>query len=69
MENGIINLKRKSETLQNFKFIDCKNGFYIIENESGYVVDLNYLVTDNGNSVGFCEKNGSGAQQWKLVLL
>ena len=69
MENGIINLKRKSETLQNFKFIDCKNGFYIIENEIGFVVDLGNWNTTNGNVVSLCGKNGSSAQQWKLVLL
>ena len=69
MENGAINLKRKSETNQNFKFIDCKNGFYIIENEIGFVVDLGNWNTTNGNVVSLCGKNGSSAQQWKLVLL
>ena len=69
MENGAINLKRKSETNQNFKFIDCKNGFYIIENEIGFVVDLGNWNTTNGNVVSLCGKSGSSAQQWKLVLL
>ena len=62
-------MRKKSETLQNFKFIDCKNGFYIIENESGYVADLGNWITDNGNVVSSCGKSGSSAQQWKLVLL
>ena len=64
-----ICMRKKSETLQNFKFIDCKNGFYIIENESGYVADLGNWITDNGNAVSSCGKSGSSAQQWKLVLL
>ena len=46
-----------------------KNGFYIIENETGFVLDLSNWKTDNGNFVGPCSKNESSAQQWKLVLL
>ena len=65
----IITMKKKGENNQNFKFIDVKNGFYMIENETGYVIDLGNWVTDNGNVVSACEKNSSTAQQWKLVLL
>ena len=43
--------------------------YYMIENETGYVIDLGNWVTDNGNVVSACEKNSSTAQQWKLVLL
>ena len=72
MENNngwVITMKKKGENNQNFKFIDVKNGFYMIENETGYVIDLGNWVTDNGNVVSACEKNSSTAQQWKLVLL
>ena len=65
-ENWNIGMKKKGENHQNFKFVDCKNGFYIIENETGLVLDLNNWKTDNGNYVGPC---GKSAQQWKLVLL
>lgn len=72
MENkggwGIF-MKKKNENNQNFKFIDLKNGFYIIENESGFGIDLGNWKTDNGNVVGACGINKSSAQQWKLVLL
>ena len=66
---GILVWKKKGENHQNFKFIDCKNGYYIIENETGLVLDLGNWNTNDGNFVGPCGKNGSGAQQWKLVLL
>ena len=64
-----ISFKKKLETPQNFKLIDCKNGFYVIEEESNYVVDLANFQTDNGSYVGFTHKNSSKAQQWKLVLI
>ena len=69
MDGSGIFMKRKNENSQNFKFIDCKNGFYIIENESGFVVDLGNWKTDNGNIISSSGKSGSSAQQWKLVLL
>ena len=68
-ENGCIRMRKKGENNQNFKFIDKKNGFYIIENEDGYVIDLGNWQTYNGNVVGYCGKNESGAQQWKFVLI
>ena len=64
-----ISFKKKSETPQNFKLIDCKNGFYIIQEENSYAVDLANFKTDNGSYVGFCNRNGNSAQQWKLVLI
>lgn len=68
-EKWDIGMKRKGENHQNFKFIDCKNGYYIIENEIGFVLDLSNWKTHDGNFVGSCGKNGSSAQQWKFVLL
>ena len=68
-ENGCIRMRKKGENNQNFKFINKKNGFYIIENEDGYVIDLGNWQTHNGNVVGYCGKNESGSQQWKLVLI
>jgi hypothetical protein len=65
----IITFKKKSETLQNFKLVDCKNGFYIIQEESNYAIDLANFNTQNGSYVGFTHKNASKAQQWKLVLI
>lgn len=68
-QGWIISMKKKNENHQNFKFVDFKNGFYMIENEIGQVIDLGNWKTDNGNVVGACNINQSTAQQWKLVLL
>ena len=64
-----ISFKKKLETPQNFKLIDCKNGFYVIEEESNYAADLTNFIKENGNYIGFSEKNSSKDQQWKLVLI
>ena len=64
-----ISFKKKFEIPQNFKLIDCKNGFYVIEEESNYAVNLANFQTENGSYVGFTHKNSSKAQQWKLVLI
>ena len=65
----VITFKKKSETCQNFKLIDCKNGFYILQEENNYAIDLANFNTQNGSYVGFTHKNGSKAQLWKLVLI
>ena len=57
------------ETPQNFKLIDCKNGFYVIEEESNFALDLANFNKENENYIGLSEKNSSQAQQWKLVLI
>ena len=64
-----ISFKKKSETPQNFKLIDCKNGFYVIEEESNFALDLANFNKENENYIELSEKNSSQAQQWKLVLI
>jgi len=61
--------KKKLETPQNFKLIDCKNGFYVIEEESNFALDLANFNKENENYIGLSELNSSQAQQWKLVLI
>ena len=64
-----IRMRKKGENNQNFKLIDCNDGFFIIENETGYVIDLGNWITNNGNIVGACKKSGSSAQKWKIYYL
>ena len=64
-----ISFKKKLETPQNFKLIDCKNGFYVIEEESNFALDLANFNKENENYIGLSEKNSSQAQQWKFVLI
>ena len=64
-----ISFKNKSKAPQNFKLIDCKNGFYVIEEESNFALDLANFKKENENYIGLSEKNSSQAQQWKLVLI
>ena len=64
-----ISFKNKSEAPQNFKLIDCKNGFYVIEEESNFALDLANFNKENENYIELSEKNSSQAQQWKLVLI
>ena len=64
-----ISFKKKLETPQNFKLIDCKNDFYVIEEESNFALDLANFNKENENYIELSEKNSSQAQQWKLVLI
>ena len=62
-----IAFRRRNENSQSFYVHHFGDGFYLFEEKCGAVIDLGNYRTENGAGIGKCARNGSNAQQWKLV--
>ena len=62
-----IAFRKRHENSQSFYVHHYGDGFYLFEEKCGAVIDLGNYRTENGSGIGKCAKNGSNAQQWKLV--
>ena len=62
-----IAFRKRNENSQSFYVRHYGDGFYLFEEKCGAVVDLGNYFTENGSKIGKFGKNGSNAQQWKLV--
>ena len=65
--NGIA-FKWKNENRQSFYLHHFGDGYYLIQERSGEVIDLYSSNTNNGAYIGKYGRNNGNNQQWKLVV-
>ena len=65
--NGIA-FKWKNENKQSFYLHHFGDGYYLIQERSGEVIDLYNSNTNNGAYIGKYGRNNGNNQQWKLVV-
>ena len=65
--NGIA-FNWKNENKQSFYLHHFGDGYYLIQERSGEVIDLYSSNTNNGAYIGKYGRNNGSNQQWKLVI-
>lgn len=68
MENNKIIFRNRNQNSQSFYFHHFGDGFYLIQDKQGGVIDLYGGGTKNGDTIGKWSRNNGNNQQWKLVV-
>lgn len=68
IDSNKIVFKWKNENRQSFYFHHFGDGYYLIQEKCGDVIDLYENKTNNGAYIGKFSRNNGNNQQWKLVI-
>ena len=68
IDSNDINFRWKNENKQSFYLHHYGDGYYLIQEKSGSVIDLYSSNTNNGAKIGKWSRNNDNNQQWKFVI-
>ena len=68
IDSNKISFKWKNENRQSFYFHHFGDGYYVIQEKCGDVIDLYGGSTNNGNIIFKYSRHNGNNQQWKLVI-
>ena len=68
LDSDRIAFRWKNENKQSFYLHHFGDGYYLIQEKSGGVIDLYGSNTSNGANIGKWSRNNYNNQQWKLVI-
>lgn len=68
IDSNDITFRWKNENKQSFYLHHYGDGYYLIQEKSGSVIDLYSSNTNNGAKIGKWSRNNDNNQQWKFVI-